>query len=309
MSASGANTAERGPTHTRASPAAQPQPLLVALALAEARSGAPPRCRRSAPGSGPTVCGVSAISGTSTIAPRPAASVACTAWRYTSVLPEPVTPCSRNRPAAASPARAASAASTASSARALLAGQRRDPVEPAPDRHRRRPGARPSWPSATRPRASSRRSVAVPSAVASAGPSLLERGRAPPAGGRSGRSSPPAPAPRASVSAATSTRLGAGPRRRRRAGARATAPAPGSSSTARRSSRPARPGRPGRRAAAPRRARPGARARAPTRWRARARPRAWSGGRTGRAAGRRPRHRPARGAAGSRTGHGRPGCG
>ena len=39
-----------------------------------------------------TVCGVSDISGTSTHAVRPAASVSSMACRYTSVLPEPVTP-------------------------------------------------------------------------------------------------------------------------------------------------------------------------------------------------------------------------
>ena len=39
---------------------------------------------------------VSAISGTSRSAPRPAAIAVSIAFRYTSVLPEPVTPCSRN---------------------------------------------------------------------------------------------------------------------------------------------------------------------------------------------------------------------
>ena len=43
--------------------AAQAQPLVVALARRRARSAAPRRCRRSAPGSAPTICGVSAISG------------------------------------------------------------------------------------------------------------------------------------------------------------------------------------------------------------------------------------------------------
>ena len=46
----------------------------------------------------PTVCGASAISGTSTITPRPRSSVAAAAWRYTSVLPLPVGPASRTWP-------------------------------------------------------------------------------------------------------------------------------------------------------------------------------------------------------------------
>ena len=46
----------------------------------------------------PTVAmaGVSAISGTSSSALRSPASTASIAFRYTSVLPEPVTPCSKN---------------------------------------------------------------------------------------------------------------------------------------------------------------------------------------------------------------------
>ena len=52
----------------------------------------------------PTVCGVSAISGTSTITPRSRASAAAAAWRYTSVFPLPVGPCSRTWPPSASSA-------------------------------------------------------------------------------------------------------------------------------------------------------------------------------------------------------------
>ena len=43
----------------------------------------------------PATAGVRAISGTSSSAPRPSASTASMAVRYTSVLPLPVTPCSR----------------------------------------------------------------------------------------------------------------------------------------------------------------------------------------------------------------------
>ena len=45
-----------------------------------------------------TICGVSEISGTSTMAVRPDWSVSRIARMYTSVLPLPVTPCSRNLP-------------------------------------------------------------------------------------------------------------------------------------------------------------------------------------------------------------------
>ena len=45
----------------------------------------------------PTSCGVSAISGTSRTAPRPSLRTSSMARRYTSVLPEPVTPCSKER--------------------------------------------------------------------------------------------------------------------------------------------------------------------------------------------------------------------
>ena len=60
-----------------------------------------------------TVCGVNEISGTSTHAVRPAASVASMACRYTSVLPEPVTPSTSTTspaPRCRAPSMAASAA-------------------------------------------------------------------------------------------------------------------------------------------------------------------------------------------------------
>ena len=117
MSASGASTAERGPTQTRASPLAQPQPLVVALALAERRvqhrddvaePGAEPRqrLRRQARSRGRA----------RSRRARPRASPA-TARRYTSVLPEPVTPCNSRPPPSSGPWRWASAARTSSSAR------------------------------------------------------------------------------------------------------------------------------------------------------------------------------------------------
>ena len=66
----GANTAERGPTHTRASPARSRRHSLVALARGSRECStatvSPKRSMKR-----PTICGVSAISGTSTIAPRP----------------------------------------------------------------------------------------------------------------------------------------------------------------------------------------------------------------------------------------------
>ena len=62
-----------------------------------------PECRIASPSpkraaKRPAACGVSAISGTSTIAPSPRSSAAAHAWRYTSVLPLPVAPASRKFP-------------------------------------------------------------------------------------------------------------------------------------------------------------------------------------------------------------------
>ena len=59
----------------------QAAPLVVALALARARSAAARPCRRSAPAKRATVCGVSAISGTSAITPSPRSSAAAAARR------------------------------------------------------------------------------------------------------------------------------------------------------------------------------------------------------------------------------------
>ena len=60
-----------------------------------ARSAGSRPGRRTAARKRPTVWGASAISGTSTIVPRPRSSAAAHAWRYTSVLPLPVGPSSR----------------------------------------------------------------------------------------------------------------------------------------------------------------------------------------------------------------------
>ena len=70
----GAKTAERAPTTTRASPATIALALVAPLGLGRAPSAGRRRDRRSARWKRASVCGVSAISGTSTIAPRPRAS-------------------------------------------------------------------------------------------------------------------------------------------------------------------------------------------------------------------------------------------
>ena len=95
-SATGANTALRDPMITSCSPARMRRHSAARSASVSAewttaiRPGKRTAKRR-------IICGVSAISGTSTIAPRPAASAASIAARYTSVLPLPVTPWSRTR--------------------------------------------------------------------------------------------------------------------------------------------------------------------------------------------------------------------
>ena len=90
----GAKIADLAPTTIRASPRAirSRSSRRSACPSAEWRIAtvSPKRCRNL-----PTVCGASAISGTSTIVPRPRASAASQAWRYTSVLPLPVGPTSR----------------------------------------------------------------------------------------------------------------------------------------------------------------------------------------------------------------------
>ena len=76
----GANTAERAPTTMRASPLAirSRSSRRSASPSAEWRIAtvSPKRCRKR-----PTVCGASAISGTSTIAPSPRSSAAAHACR------------------------------------------------------------------------------------------------------------------------------------------------------------------------------------------------------------------------------------
>ena len=71
MSASGANTAERGPTHTRASPLRSRSHSSWRSPLAEAGVQHGDDVAEPAPGSARAACGVSAISGTSTIAAAP----------------------------------------------------------------------------------------------------------------------------------------------------------------------------------------------------------------------------------------------
>src|SRR5439155_1414733 len=90
-SLTGANTAERAPTATRRSPRRRSR-------QASARSPSDNPLWRTAtllpnmPRTRLTIWGVRPISGTRTIAPRPASSACCTARRYTSVFPLPVTP-------------------------------------------------------------------------------------------------------------------------------------------------------------------------------------------------------------------------
>ena len=93
MSRSGANTALRAPITTSASPdrIRRSSAARSAGASAECHTAtrSPRRARRR-----PRNCGVSAISGTSTRLDFPRARAASMARRYTSVLPDPVTPCS-----------------------------------------------------------------------------------------------------------------------------------------------------------------------------------------------------------------------
>ena len=92
----GAKTPERVATTTRGCAGADPPPLLGALGVAETRSAESPRGRRSGGRTGrPRRASVRS--------PAPAAArrgpwpgAASIAFRYTSVLPDPVTPCSRN---------------------------------------------------------------------------------------------------------------------------------------------------------------------------------------------------------------------
>ncbi len=99
--ATGAKTAERAPMTTGASPdtmrsrSSRRSASLNPECRTATRS--PNRSRKR-----PSACGVSAISGTSTIAPRPRPSAAWHARMYTSVLPLPVEPQRRTLPPPAS---------------------------------------------------------------------------------------------------------------------------------------------------------------------------------------------------------------
>ena len=108
----GANIADRAPTTTRASPPAIRRRSSRRSASVRAEwsnaTRAPKRSRKR-----PTACGVSAISGTSTIDARPRSSAAAHACRYTSVLPLPVAPKRRKLPPAPA-SRAPTTRSTAS---------------------------------------------------------------------------------------------------------------------------------------------------------------------------------------------------
>ena len=91
----GANTAERVPTTTDTSPRrmrnhwSERSPSDSPLCCTATRS---PNASRNAP----ATAGVRAISGTSTSTDLPLRNTRSASRRYTSVLPEPVTPCSRN---------------------------------------------------------------------------------------------------------------------------------------------------------------------------------------------------------------------
>ena len=182
-----------------------------------APSAAAPPCRRSAPGSAPTVCGVSAISGTSTITPSPRSSAAARRAGRPRSCP------SRSRRAAARRRRARSPRAPPPARRsARPAGRRAD--------GQRRPPPRAAA-IATSPRASSRRSAAQVAA---------RRRAAAPRAARAGCSVSRSPSSGWSVRAAHSSVRAA-----RAAGARARAPAPASSSTRRPSTARARPAPPG----------------------------------------------------------------
>ena len=93
----GANTAERAPRAILALPSRSrfhSSYLSAAFSPECSTATSSPNLARNMP----SICGVSEISGTSMIAPRPAASVRAMTERYTSVLPLPVTPCRRYAP-------------------------------------------------------------------------------------------------------------------------------------------------------------------------------------------------------------------
>ena len=136
----GAKTAERAPTTTWTSPAAIAFQWRCRSASERwlCSTATLPNRRRNRR----IVCGVRLISGTRTIASRPRATTRSMAARYTSVLPLPVTPCSRNVPNA-SASRAGASRSSASRCSAVgsgltaasggLGGGRRG-ADPPPDR-------------------------------------------------------------------------------------------------------------------------------------------------------------------------------
>ena len=124
--------------HRRARPDADPglavaqaQPLVVSLALAEPRVQHRDDVAQPGPEPRQRLRRQCDLGDEHDRGSRPAPGRASTARRYTSVLPEPVTPCSSSRPPSSGPRRCSSAASTSSRASPLVVGQRR----------RRTPGA------------------------------------------------------------------------------------------------------------------------------------------------------------------------
>ena len=96
-SRTGAKTAERAPTATRTSPeasASHPSSRSPSLKwLCQTTVRWPGAIASSRDRSRATVCGVNATSGTSRITPPPDSRADWMARRYTSVFPDPVTPC------------------------------------------------------------------------------------------------------------------------------------------------------------------------------------------------------------------------
>ena len=84
--------------HDGARPEARGAPGLEPRAVGERGVQRDDRAPRAAARKRATSCGVSAISGTSTSAPRPDSSTRSMSRRYTSVFPLPVTPCSSQAP-------------------------------------------------------------------------------------------------------------------------------------------------------------------------------------------------------------------
>ena len=150
----------RAHAHARLAAAHAP-PLVVALARRQPRVDHRHRRPRSARRSGPPSAGVSAISGTSTIAERPRSSAAATARRYTSVLPLPVTPWSRSGSPGARPRPSAPRPPPAPRAGPGSGSGARPAAAPTCSSTGRRDGSA-VWSSVTRPRRSRARSVPCP---------------------------------------------------------------------------------------------------------------------------------------------------